>query len=870
MDQQKGSTRKGPIVVTNRSDLRLATWLLTATGLAALGHQILWTRRMTDLLGASSESTVRVFVCFFLGLALGSAFASTFISRISRPWRLLAGVELGIALTCLPILTLPLWSDRVWPALGPENLVSNLGVLVKTCLSLALLLPPAFLMGFTLPVIVSAVCLTSEGLSSQAVRLYAVNTLGGVLGVALITGLAIQKLGVPGSMALVIAVNVFVAALCHRRSLHGEPLVRPSTHPPPKEDGKTPQSFRFAVVLALFSGASVMALEILALQMINLSVPLSFYPPAAILFCVILLLAVAAAILPRIVRRSGQPQRLLAPSLVGAAVTVSIIPLVFLSFGGTRTAEVIYSSTFGEFLGKVSGLTLISLGPAILFCGLTFPLAMAMCSGSGRVAGRKLGLLLAVNGVGGVGGAELARSVLLPSFGPHVAIGVIGIGYALVAIVVSVWMKGEKLLAYIVPIAGLVVAGMVTTQWLPTLPLFFWDKAYKVIEIRSGREGVLTVFEREGFGRGLSFNNQYLLGGSGALSDEQRQSHIPLLLHPSPERVCYAGLGTGITASGALKHTAVKSVTAIELSPMVVDAAARHFGEFNDHIDKQTNVVIYVEDARTYIAACKERFDVIVGDLFTPWRPGEAGLASREYFMASKEALRSGGVFCQWFPLHQLTGKEFDAIVSTFHTVFPRAFMFRNHFKTSNLPLALIGFKDAALDWNIVSRRCAMEREAGRLRDPLCRYPEGLAMLYFGALDGLQPSGPINTLGNLFVELDAGMNLVLPKPGQLYSFDNDGNPWPSFVKERMTSWAADASLPDQYRPLLETGFLVTRLEVASDAGHPAAASLEQKLRSQFPASVLSDTNADWSLWAGKPATMTRLRSPALGSKPSQD
>lgn len=146
-----------------------------------------------------------MFVCFFLGLALGSAFAALLISRIRRPWRLLAGVELGIGLTCLPMLALPLWSERIWPALGPENLVSNWGALVKTSLSLGLLLPPAFLMGMTLPVIVSAVCLTNEGLSSQAIRLYAVNTLGRVLGVALVTGVAIQKLGVLGSMALVIA-----------------------------------------------------------------------------------------------------------------------------------------------------------------------------------------------------------------------------------------------------------------------------------------------------------------------------------------------------------------------------------------------------------------------------------------------------------------------------------------------------------------------------------------------------------------------------------------------------------------------------------------------------------------------------------------
>jgi len=109
------------------------------------------------------------------------------------------------------------------------------------------------------------------------------------------------------------------------------------------------------------------------------------------------------------------------------------------------------------------------------------------------------------------------------------------------------------------------------------------------------------------------------------------------------------------------------------------------------------------------------------------------------------------------------------------------------------------------------------------------------------------------------------MSLVVPKSGQLYSYDDDGNPWPSFVKDRMASWAADSSVPDKYRPLLETGFLVTRIEVASEAGHPAVSSLEQKLRSQFPACVLTDTNVDWSLWAGKQATLRSLKPSIVSS-----
>ncbi len=51
--------------------------------------------------------------------------------------------------------------------------------------------------------------------------------------------------------------------------------------------------------------------------------------------------------------------------------------------------------------------------------------------------------------------------------------------------------------------------------------------------------------------------------------DERMQAHLPLLLHPSPRRVAFLGLGTGITAGAAVLHP-VDDVTAVELIPEVV------------------------------------------------------------------------------------------------------------------------------------------------------------------------------------------------------------------------------------------------------------------------------------------------------------
>ena len=86
------------------------------------------------------------------------------------------------------------------------------------------------------------------------------------------------------------------------------------------------------------------------------------------------------------------------------------------------------------------------------------------------------------------------------------------------------------------------------------------------------------------------------------------------------------------------------------------------------------------------------------------------------------------------------------------------------------LPLALVGFQGARLDWTVVAQRCAGELKRGQLSDPVCRHPEGVAMLYVGHYRPAM-SAPIriNTLDNSWLELDAGQKWVLGRNSEYFS-----------------------------------------------------------------------------------------------------
>ena len=837
---------------TGRNGFRLALALLGFSGAAALGHQILWTRRMADVIGTGVESSARVFGCFFLGLALGSAAAALVLPMMRRPWRAVGCIELGVALLCLPALLLPDWTGAIWPVLGPERLVGWQGLAIKSVLSVLVILPPAFLMGMTLPLMTSAVCDPGESLATRGIWLYAANTLGGALGLVIVVGFALHILGAAGSMLLMIGINLAVAVMCFRRDSGWKERPGNATQtlagPPVHVGAQLPW---LSPLLAFLSGAGVLAIEVLGLEMLNLKMPLAFYAPAAVLFCVVFLLACSAAATPWAARRFGGPGRALPLCLAAAGLATAVAPVVFMNVTAGRSGLMVHGSGFSRSLLRLGSVTCLSLGPAVIWAGMVFPLLMCR-SGPARdgLPGRSLGQLLAINGVGGIVGAETAYRLLLPGLGVHIALGTVGGFYSLLSVGVLMALKTRGAFQLAFPLAAVAGTGLLLGTALPSLPMFLRTATFRVVEVRSGREGTLAVVERADLGRGMFFDNLYLLGSSKAAPDMEREAHLPLLLHPAPKRVGFIGLGTGITAAGALRHEAVESITVVELSALVVDAAASHFQDFNQGICGHPKARVFVEDAGPYIAAAKGRFDVIIGDLFTPWRPGEARLCSLEQFNAARDALLAGGVFCQWLPMSQLTGEHFETIAATFKRAFGEVYLFRNHFKTKSVPVALVGFKEGKLNWDTVARRCEFERQKGRLRDPVCRHAQGLALLYLGTyVPDSNSEGLLNTLGNLRVELGAGRHLLAGSPADY--FHGDGDLWLTFLQRQLAGLENSREMPETLRPFPKAGLLTSRLEVALEMADPSASALQQKLLAEIPASILSDSAADWSLWPGR-------------------
>lgn len=871
--------------------IRIGLIVAFASGLAALAHELLWTRRLVDLLGGTSESNTRVLSLFFLGLSAGALIAYRLLPSIARPWRAAAGAEWLVALFASTALFLPGLTDWIWPLLGAERLVGPLGSLIKLAISVVVIVPAATAMGATLPFFVTAILADRGRLSREGLWIYAANTFGGLCGLLLIGGLVLPVIGGSATMAVAIAINASLGIACFLldRQAVSAPRAKPAaaksdgaqggtpSHEPPvtagdeadppalggqavgppadREDPPISRagvaSVRMAWLCAAGSGAGLLASEIVVVQAMMLAVPFSFFAPLAVLSTVILLLAVAAPLASRLITLPGRgPSWWLPRSLATAGVIGVLSPFWYMlltSRMGVETGETVTGFTL-----RVASLSLLAFGPFFFVVGLTFPLAIALYGQTaGPRADRRWPWLLAVNGVGGLVGAELAYRFLLPTFGIHTGLGVVAVAYLALAAVVAA-LSDELPLPSPWSLGGLtLVSAAFVSGYVTRLPQINPYLGFEVLSERVSADGLVSVVEGPGFGRGILVSNQYMLGSVGVRYDQQRQAHLPLMLHPDPRQAAFIGLATGITPGAALRHEAVDHVTVAEISREVVRAADRFFLEHNEGVTRSDRASIRIEDGRTFVAASPARFDVLVGDLYLPWGAGASRLYSREHFRAARRSLNEGGLFCQWLPMYQLRPDHFLAIAATFQDVFPQTYLFRNGADPMQPAVALVGFRSGNLDWGVVDRRVTNVRDHGRILDPSVTFREAVGMHFLGTLRPIPSDIPRITLNNMLLEVVASRERVTGNPGAKYL---QGVRWIEFLNGELTERTRPESATDvaKWQAL---GRLLVNWEWAHRAEDPAAPILRRQIVGRLPVELAEAIREAPEVWGGNAAVV---------------
>ena len=668
--------------------------LFLLSGFAALLYETVWLRQFSIFFGTSDQALAVVLGTYMGGLAIGSLIASRMAPRLRRPLLTYGVLELGIGVTALLVPSMMALVRRIQVASfggGPEPPASDelSQILFSFAGAFAATILPTAMMGATLPLLAKHVVSRDEHLGSRIGFLYTINTLGAVLGTLTAALVCLPAVGLGKTIYIGVLINVVVFALVWLLIQgHSTP---DKVAPPPSETAAPVAAARgsqtaehpprdWILWLIGFSGAVSFCYEVLFTRMLGHFLGGSVFAFAAMLASFLLGITIGGGIASKFANRvqSAKVGFLYAQCATAALALAAWYGVEH--FAG-RLNEFASSQTDETFPRTLIAI-LILLPPAVSI-GMTFPFAIRIHARDQHDAASSSAKVYACNTIGGVIGALLTGTYLLPSTNYQLTLST--------AIVTSLAIAGITILFADLKLrhaAAVVSVVVLLCVCFPTQPeqLLRVSPFPKSIRqgvlhyVKTGRSATVTTFDDHG-SYWFATNGLPEAGTrpKGSLTSPNHTASwlgiLPALLHPKTDSMLVVGFGSGMAAASAPRS--VSSIDVFELEEGIVEAnrlvgSTRLVDPLSD-----PRIHLIMNDGRNGLALTNKRYDAIVSQPSHPWTAGASHLYTKEFAELVSEHLNEDGVFVQWMDLGFLDPDLLRSLGATLLDVFPSVHLFQ-------------------------------------------------------------------------------------------------------------------------------------------------------------------------------------------------
>jgi spermidine synthase len=191
---------------------------IALSGLCALGAEVVWTRLLALMLGATVYTFSIILAVFLIGLGIGSSAGSVWTRTLKRPRVALAASQLALAFavawTAYAVSDLiPSWPFNPLAVANPWRLFR-----VDFMMCLFAILPPALLWGLSFPLALASIANREQDSGALVGEVYAANTVGAILGAVGFSIVLIPWVGTQGSQQALIALSLVAGLLLFYKS----------------------------------------------------------------------------------------------------------------------------------------------------------------------------------------------------------------------------------------------------------------------------------------------------------------------------------------------------------------------------------------------------------------------------------------------------------------------------------------------------------------------------------------------------------------------------------------------------------------------------------------------------------------------------
>ena len=207
------------------ADVRVIYVAIALSGMTALAAEVIWTRLLSLVFGASTYTFSLILACFLIGISLGSAVGSAMARTLAKPRIALGWVQALVGVTLAWSAYMLSASLPYWPIDPSISRLPWFNFQIDFARCLWVVLPASLLWGATFPLALASVAAKGEDPGRLVGRLYGANTIGAIIGALGAGLLLIPWIGSQHTQQVLIIASAF-SALIVLMPPKGEPADR--------------------------------------------------------------------------------------------------------------------------------------------------------------------------------------------------------------------------------------------------------------------------------------------------------------------------------------------------------------------------------------------------------------------------------------------------------------------------------------------------------------------------------------------------------------------------------------------------------------------------------------------------------------------
>lgn len=685
------------LTTSHRHGLRhglLAIFVLS--GFAGLIYQSIWSHYLGLFLGHAAYAQALVLTIFMGGMAAGAAWIGQAGQRWRNLIRVYAAIEaiigaLGLSFHWLFTGVVTFSYDWLIPSLDAPWTVN----LARWLIAALMILPQTILLGMTFPLMSGGLIRRYPGSAGKLLGgLYFTNSIGAAIGALVAVFVLLPWVGLPGAMITAGVLNFCVAALAWWLARETEPTPVAFTYgtsSPEQSLSKNPL-LRAVLLGTALSGAASFAYEIIWIRMLSMAVGSTMHAFELMLASFIAGIALGGLWVRNQADKVDAPLRLVGWMQifmgVAALMSLAVYANAFAWVGWLMQALAKTDGGYALFNLGTATIAIAIMLPAAFFAGTTLPLFTVTLLRAG-LGERAIGRVYAWNTLGSIIGVFAAIHLLIPILGLKLSLciaALVDMGIGLVLL--RGQAQDQRSMQRFAAAAMLAALALIVAVRIPFDPMTIASGVFRhgkpslsdgdrILYYKDGKTASVASVASHGGSVHISTNGKpdasiQMTGEAPPTDDEPTMAllaSLPLAMLEAPKHVGVIGFGSGLTTHTLLGDPRLERVDTIEIEPAMIDGA-RVFGARVERAYTDPRSHIVIDDAKSYFAGQKSKYDFIVSEPSNPWISGVGSLFSKEFYQFVPRHLKDDGLFVQWVQLYEIDDQLIASILAGMTTSF--------------------------------------------------------------------------------------------------------------------------------------------------------------------------------------------------------